>query len=159
MITGSPKKKQEFPTGIAIAIALVLLVGGAGWWYINLPRDPSAQDPIRTPEARAYVHDGKLKLSGVEMKATDSAMAKALIEITGNITNSGERNIKLIELNCVFYDPYRQVVLRERTAIVRPKTGGLAPAETKPFRMAFDNMPGSWDQAMPQLVIAQIQFD
>jgi hypothetical protein len=25
--------------------------------------------------------------------------------------------------------------------------------------MPFDNMPQSWNQAMPQLVIAQIQFE
>jgi hypothetical protein len=51
------------------------------------------------------------------------------------------------------------VVLRERVAIVRSKNGGLAPTETKAFRMPFDNMPQSWNQAMPQLVIAQIQFE
>ncbi|MFN0105842.1 MAG: FxLYD domain-containing protein [Bryobacteraceae bacterium] len=157
MIIGSPKKNTEFPTGIVIALAVVLLIGGAAAWYFSQPRDSANQPPVLTPEARAYVKN--LKLSGVELKATDSAMAKSLIEIVGNITNTGDRKLKLVELNCVFYDPYNQLVLRERVAIVRPRTGGLAPTETKPFRMPFDNMPGSWNQAMPQLVIAQIQFE
>lgn len=157
MITGTPKKNREFPTGLAIAALLVLLVGGAAAWYFLQPRDNANQAPVLTPEAKAYVKN--LKLSGVELKATDSAMAKALIEIVGNITNNGDRRLKLVELHCIFYDPYNQVVLRERVAIVRPKNGGMAPAETKAFRMPFDNMPGSWNQAMPQLVIAQIQFE
>jgi hypothetical protein len=157
MINGSPKKSKEFPTGIAVALAVVLLAGGGAAWYFTQPRDTANQAPVLTPEAKAYVKN--LKLSGVELKATDSAMAKSLIEIVGNITNNGDRKLKLVELNCVFYDPYSQVVLRERVPIVRPKTGGLAPTETKAFRMPFDNMAGTWNQAMPQLIIAQIQFE
>ena len=156
MITGPPRKNKDFPTGIAIALAVILLAGGAAAWYFAQPRDNASQAPL-TPEAKAYVRN--LKLSDVEMKATDSAMAKSLIEIVGNITNNGDRKVKLVELNCIFYDPYNQVVLRERVAIVRIKAGGLSPGETKPFRMPFDNLAGSWNQAMPQLVIAQIQFE
>lgn len=156
MTTGSPKKTKEFPTGIAVALAVILLAGGGAALYFAQPRDKTSQAPL-TPEARAYVRN--LKLSDVEMKATDSAMAKSLIEIVGTIKNNGDRNLKLVELNCIFYDPYNQVVLRERVAIVRTKAGGLAPGETKPFRMPFDNLAGSWNQAMPQLVIAQIQFE
>jgi hypothetical protein len=36
--------------------------------------------------------------------------------------------------------------------------GKLAPGESKPFRLAFDNVPESWNQAMPQMVIAAIDF-
>jgi hypothetical protein len=36
--------------------------------------------------------------------------------------------------------------------------GGLAPGETKQFRLPFDDIPENWNQVMPQLVIAQIQF-
>jgi hypothetical protein len=28
----------------------------------------------------------------------------------------------------------------------------------KPFRLAFDSIPDSWNQAMPELVIARIDF-
>ena len=36
--------------------------------------------------------------------------------------------------------------------------GGLKPGETKAFRMAFDTIPESWNQSMPALVIAHMQF-
>jgi hypothetical protein len=64
----------------------------------------------------------------------------------------------VVEINCVFYDPYGQVVLRQRVPIVSQKVGGLAPGETKPFRLPFDNLPESWNNAMPQMVIAGIEF-
>jgi hypothetical protein len=71
------------------------------------------------------------------------------------------RYLKLsdVEIICVFYDAYGQVVLRERVPILSTKTGGVAPGETKAFRLPFDNLPESWNRMMPQLVIARIDFE
>ncbi|MBM3756825.1 MAG: hypothetical protein FJW38_22930 [Acidobacteria bacterium] len=149
-------ERKPFPIGLAVGLGIVAVCGGGAYWYAQQPRTADAP-PAVTAEAKAYVRN--LKLSETELKATDSAMAKALIEVVGKITNNGPRKLKLVELSCIFYDPYGQVVLRDRIAIVRTKTGGLAPGETKPYRMPFDNIPNSWKQAMPQLVIAQIQFE
>ena len=92
------------------------------------------------------------------MQAHESYLKQSIVEITGNITNAGDRVLELVEINCVFYDPYGQVVLRERVPIVTRKMGKFAPGETKPFRLAFDTVPESWNQQMPQMVIARIDF-
>jgi hypothetical protein len=111
---------------------------------------------VLTGDARAYVRH--LKLSDVEMKAHESYLKQAVTEITGKIANEGNRVLKLVEINCVFSDAYGQVVLRRPMAIVSQRSGGLAPGEVKGFRLAFDDIPESWNQALPQLVIAQIVF-
>ena len=72
--------------------------------------------------------------------------------------NTGGRALRTVEINCVFYDPYGQIVLRKRVAIVSKKMGGLTPGEVKEFRLPFDEIPESWNQALPQLVIASIEF-
>jgi hypothetical protein len=64
----------------------------------------------------------------------------------------------VVEINCIFYDPYGQVVLRQRVPIVSPKAGGLSPGAAKPFRLPFDTIPESWNNIMPQMVIARIDF-
>ena len=81
-----------------------------------------------------------------------------LVEIKGTIGNQGPRSLKQVEITCVFYDAYGQVVLRERVPIVSPKIGAVRPGENKPFRLPFDNIPEAWNQNMPQLVIARIDF-
>lgn len=136
---------------------VVLLAAAAGvFWYLERSPVPAPAEPVLTPEAKAYTRN--LALSGVEMKATENALGQTLVEILGQITNNGDRPLELVELNCVFYDPYGQVVHRERVAIVRARDGVMQPGETRRFRLPFDALPKTWNQVMPQLVIAQIVF-
>ena len=152
----STKEKLGVSPSTLIIAAVVIVAGGFLWWWLKQPVRPS-QGPPLTPEAKAYVRN--LRLAEVEMKAAESFMRQAVVEITGKIGNAGERPLKQVDLNCVFYDPYGQLVLRERVSIVKPRSGTLNPGQTRSFRLAFDNIPQSWNQALPQLVIAGIQFD
>lgn len=139
-----------------LIVAVLLLLGGLLAWYLSRPAPPPPQ-PVLTPEARAYVKF--LRLSDTEMKAHKSYLNQRVVEITGKITNTGDRALRLVEIYCVFYDAYGQVVLRQRLPIVSRRMGGLKPGETKPFRLPFDELPESWNQGPPQLVIAQIVFE
>ena len=150
------KKKRGIPP-LAYIILLVAILGGAGFWYLDrAANQPPPGPPPLTAEARAYLHN--LGLSGVEMQAHTSYLNQQVVELTGNIQNNGDRKLALIEITCVFSDPYGKPLLRERVPIVNRKMGGLAPGETKRFRLPFDNIPEDWNQDRPQLVIAQIQF-
>jgi flagellar basal body-associated protein FliL len=155
--TATPKKKQISIPPLAILIVLLLAAGLAGFLYLErVAKQPPPPPPPLTAEARVYVR--YLRLSGVQMKAHESYLKQSVVEITGNIANAGDRKLDLIEITCVFYDAYGQVVLRERVPVVSKKAGGVAPGETKEFRLPFDNIPESWNQMLPQLVIARIDF-
>ena len=108
-------------------------------------------------EAKLYIRN--LGLSGVEMKAAESFGGQQLVEITGQITNKGDRALKKVELVCIFHDPYNQVIFRDTVAIVRADRGGLKPGESKPFRLPFDTIPKTWNQTLPQMVIGGVLFE
>ncbi len=152
----APPKRQAFGLPQIVLIALVLAGAGAVAYLELAPHKPAAEAPL-TPEARAYI--GNLKLSDVGMKAAKNYFSQVVVEIAGNITNAGDRNLDTVEIYCVFNDYYGQTTLRQRVPIVSPKMGGLKPGETKSFRLPFDNLPESWNQMMPQLVIAAVKFN
>jgi hypothetical protein len=142
----------------AIVAGALLAVGAAGFWYLDrASKQPPPPPPALTAEAKTYV--SHLKLSDVDMSAHEDYFHQRVVEITGKIGNTGERTLGVVEINCVFYDPYGQVVLRARTPIVDRKGGGLRPGDTKPFRLPFDTVPESWNNVMPQMVIARIDFE
>ena len=140
-----------------VIVAAVLVAGAAGFWYLDrASRQPAPSPPPLTGEAKSYVSN--LKLSDVDMNAHEDYFKHQVVEITGKIQNAGARPLQVVEINCVFYDPYGQVVLRQRVPIVSPKGGGLSPGAAKPFRLPFDTIPESWNNIMPQMVIARIDF-
>jgi hypothetical protein len=149
-------EQKSIPVAVLV-VALVVILGAGFFLYLDRAshRPPPPPAPL-TAEAKAYVRS--LKLSDVDMQKHESYMKQAVVEITGKIGNNGDRALRVVEINCVFYDPDGQLVLRRRVPIVGQKMGGLAPGEIKNFRLAFDDIPDSWNQALPQLVIAQIVF-
>jgi hypothetical protein len=151
------KRGRQIPVSALIIVGVMLMVGTGFWFLEQQSKRVTTPQAVLTPEAKAYVKF--LRLGDVTMKATDAYLRQTLVEIEGKITNFGDRRLQSVEINCVFYDPYGQVVLREKVPIVRGRQGGLNPGDTKSFRLAFDTIPETWNQALPQLVIAQIVFN
>lgn len=104
-------------------------------------------------EAKDYVHN--LQLSEVTMKATESYSKQVVTEIEGKVTNAGDRTVDFAEVACVFYDGAGQVVLREQAAIIKRE---IKPGEIRGFRLPFDDIPPTWNNQMPVLVIARIRL-
>lgn len=157
MVTKQQTKRTFNPT-LFVILAAVILIAGAGFWYLFLRAAPALNQQLTlTPDARVYVR--YLGLSDVEMKASENYMKATVVEINGKIANRGDRPLKLVEINCVFYDPYGQLILRERVAIVKRSSSPLKPGETRAFRLPFDSIPSTWNQTLPQLVIARIDFE
>jgi hypothetical protein len=157
---GAQPKKRGMPK-IVYVIAVVAFASAAGFVLLDrASRQPPPGPPSLTADAREYVKH--LGLSGVDMQAHMNFLNQQTVELTGNITNNGDRKLSLVEVNCIFYDQGydsdRKVILRDRVPIVSRAMGGLAPGETKSFRLPFDSIPEGWNQVQPQMVIAQIQF-
>ena len=149
--------RRKFQFGPAMYVSLaVAMVGAAGVGYLEFSRTKPAAEMELTPEAKEFTRN--LQLSDVVMQANQSFANQLVVEIQGKISNNGDRALDVVEIYCVFRDAYNQTVLRKRLTIVGAKMGGLKPGEAKSFRLAFDELPDSWNHAMPSLVIAGIKF-
>jgi Protein of unknown function (DUF3426) len=137
-------------------LTAVVALGGTLYFYLEYLTRHAPQDLQLTPDAKTYVRN--LQLSDVEMQANQSYFNQVVVEIDGKIANNGDRPLDQVDLYCVFRDAYGQLVLRKRVQIVSPKAGGLKPGESKTFRLPFDEIPESWNHAMPSLLIAGIKF-
>jgi len=137
----------------ALFIALGLfLLAAAGLWFWPAPA-PTTEAAL-TPDAKAYL--ANLPLEDIGMTIAEAFGGGKLLEIKGKIGNSGPRVIRRAEVFCVFRDAVGQIVLKQRWPIV---DSGLKPNETKPFRLPFDTVPDTWNQQLPNVVIASITFE
>jgi hypothetical protein len=126
--------------------------------YLERPAPKPVNDAGASAEAKAYV--SHLELSGVNMVASENFMKQKVVEIQGTIANRGPRPLAAIDVYCLFAGVDGREVHRERSPILG--TSGarapLAPNEARPFRLPFDSLPEGWNETMPKLVIARIQF-
>jgi len=144
------------PAGIVIALGCILILGVFGWLTFG-PKPPPPPPPVLTAEAKQYV--ANLALSNVHMQAAESFVNQRVVEILGDITNNGQRTVKLAEVTCIFTDYYGKELLRERVPIVGGAMAPLKPGQTEHFRLPFDDIGDTWNQVLPTLAIAQIQFE
>jgi hypothetical protein len=148
--------KFSVPVPMVIVAIAVVLIGGAVAYltFVAKPAAPAA--PVLTHEAKDYIQN--FKFSDVGLQAAESYINSSVVEVLGKITNTGNRRVKLLEVWCVFRNVNEKPIYRELATIIG-KTGPIGPGETKSFRLAFENPPAGWNQAMPDLVIAQIHFE
>jgi hypothetical protein len=154
--TTPPQAAGILPLPVLAVIVLVLAGLTAGYFFYRRAAERTRDVPVLTQEAAAYLT--QLELSDVDMKAAENYLGHTVVNITGKITNKGPRTLLLVEINCVFKDYAGQAAARERVAVVGRKTGAIPTGQTRAFELAFDNIPASWNQTLPDLVISQIQF-
>jgi len=169
------EQKERFTIPpMAIVAGFVVLLGMVGFLYLDrISKQAPPGPPPPSAEARAYaknlrfVADDGVSLQNPEMKLHESFLQQSVVEISGNIMNAGGRPVDSVEVTWLFKEPgavmpdgqlYQEVVWRERTFLVTKKMGGLAPGQFRHFSVSFDNVPETWNQAMPSLVIAGIEF-
>jgi hypothetical protein len=149
----TPKKLPVLPIALG-AFFTVALIGAV----IYLGR-PAPQNASPGPSAEATAYLPSLQLSDVTMKATENFMKQQVVEVEGKIANHGNRSIQRIDVYCIFSGIDGKEVHRERVPVVQSsKDGFLDTGQTRSFRLPFDSLPDTWNQAMPRLVIAQIVF-
>jgi hypothetical protein len=146
---------NRIPRGLLIgAAATVVLLAGI-LLYLSRPV-PNRSAPAVSSEAKGYV--SKLSLSDVSMQATENFMKQRVVEIEGKIGNGGDRELRGIDVFCLFYDVGGREIYRERVSVLNRKGPPLPPGQTRAFRLPFDTLPEGWNQVMPRLVIAGIDF-
>jgi hypothetical protein len=146
---------NRIPRGLLLGTAATVVLLAGILLYLSRPVS-SHRAPPASGEAKAYV--SKLSLSDVSMQATENFMKQRVVEIEGKIGNGGDRELRGIDVYCLFYDVSGHEIHRERVAVLNLKGSSLRPGESRAFRLPFDTLPEGWNQAMPKLVIAGIGF-
>ena len=137
-------------------VPLLALQAAAGWGYMRYLDRHSTVDIPLTAEARTYTRN--LQLSDVEMKARENYFPASSRGDRGK--NRQHRRPAAGYGGDLLRLPRSLRAIGAAAAVGdrQPRMGGLKPGETKSFRLPFDDLPASWNQAMPQLVIAGVKF-
>ena len=109
-----------------------------------------------------------LKFSDLKTSAAQNFAGATVSYLDGTITNTGNMTVIHATVQVTFKDELGQTAQREELPIRVLRTGGpydeavdlnlstLAPGQSKPFRLIFDNISAQWNHAYPDLQITQV---
>ena len=109
-----------------------------------------------------------LKFSDMKTSAAQNFAGQTVSYIDGAITNTGDKTVIHAMVQITFKDELGQTAQRDELAIRVLRTGGpydeavdlnlspLAPGESKPFRLTFENISAQWNHAYPDLQVTQV---
>ncbi len=144
---------------VLLGVALVAVVGVIALFFLRAHPKVVAPPP-------AYV--AYLKFSDLKMSAAQNFVGATVTYIDGVISNSGTQTVTHAVVHIVFRDSMGQVAQADDLALRVLQTTGpyddavdlnvapLNPGQSRQFRLTFEHVSNEWNQAYPELQIAQV---
>jgi hypothetical protein len=158
-----PNSKQAFEQDSSlrpILIGIVLVGVVVGILALALRSEQKKPSPPPTYAAN-------LKFSDMKTSAAQNFAGATVSYLDGTVTNTGDQTVIHIVVQVTFKDDLGQTAQREELPIHVLRTGGpydeavdlnltpLAPGQSKPFRLTFENISAQWNHTYPDLQITQ----
>ncbi len=153
-----PSRESNWvPIGLGVAF-VVIVVGIVAWLSRSQPK-------AATPPP-AYA--ANLKLSDLKMSTAQNFVGSTVTYLDGTVTNTGSQTVTHVVVHVTFKDALNQVTQLEDVPLHVLQTNGpypdavdlgvspLAPGQSKTFRLTFEHVSDSWNQAYPDLQVTDI---
>jgi hypothetical protein len=157
----NPTTEKETSAARPILIGIILL--GVVVAILALILRSEQPKPAAPP---AYAVN--LKFLNLQTSAAQNFVGATVSYLDGTVSNTGEKTVSHAVVQITFKDDMGQTAQREEVPIRVLRTGGaydeavdlsvspLAPGQSKPFRLTFENISAQWNHAYPDLQITQM---
>lgn len=154
-----PRERTTPWAAIGFGVVFVAVVVALIWLAVSARNRPAQ---VQSPYAP------NVQLSDLKMSTAQNFVGARVIYVEGSIANKGQRIVTRATVQAEFRDDLNQVVLREPAPVMvteqRPGYSDsvgfdrvpLKPGDKRTFRLTFENVPSSWNQAYPDLKVMQV---
>jgi hypothetical protein len=142
-----------------VGITAILVVAGVAVFLLR----PKAHPPVQLNPYAA-----QLEISDLKMSTAQNFVGAKVTYIDGTLTNPGNKVVTHAVVHVTFRDSYGQVAQIEEVPVKVLQTSGpypdiidlaalpLGPGQSKPFRLIFERVSQQWNQAYPELQVADV---
>jgi hypothetical protein len=145
------EKGGGFPAAFAAGIVVCLIIAGAVVLMSNHSHAPQrAGKAMRFPfgpTEQAYapnLHFTKIKLAKAE-----NFLGEQFTYVQFTVTNAGTQTVQGLSIELDFYDPFKQVVLKDNEQLIGPNDPPLRPTEERGLQITLGGIPAEWNHEDP----------
>jgi flagellar basal body-associated protein FliL len=155
--TTEPQESSLRPILIGIVVVGIVVA------ILGLFFRAEQKKPVAPP-----AYSANLRFSDLKTSAAQNFVGATVSYIDGVITNTGDKTVIHAVVQVTFKDEMGQTAQREELPLRVLRTGGpydeavdfnlspLAPTQSKPFRLTFENISAQWNHAYPDVQITQV---
>jgi hypothetical protein len=114
----------------------------------------------------------QLQISNAKVSAAENYVGGTVTYLDADITNTGDKTLVGADMNLVFKNTMNEIVQKETLplhVLVENQMGGypdlvdmsrspITPGHTKSVRMTLEHISADWDQAPPQMQLANLKL-
>ncbi len=143
----------------ALGIAAILVVAGVAVFLLR---------PQPHPQTPANPYAAQLKISNLAMSTSQNFVGSKVTYIDGTLANPGDKIVTHAVVHVTFRDSLGEVAQIEDVPVKILVTSGpypdtidlaatpLAPGQSKPIRLIFEHISEQWNQAYPEMQVADV---
>ncbi len=159
-----PNSKPAFEQDSSLRPILIgIVIVGVVVGVLALALRSEQKKPAAPPPYAA-----NLKFSDMKSSAAQNFVGATVSYIDGAVTNTGDQTVIHAVVQVTFKDDMGQTAQREELPIRVLRIDGpydeavdlnlspLAPGQSKPFRLTFENISAQWNHTYPDLQITQV---
>jgi hypothetical protein len=114
----------------------------------------------------------RLQISNAKVSAAENYVGGTVTYLDADITNTGDKTLVGADMNLIFKNTMNEIVQKETLplhVLVENQMGGypdlvdmsrspITPGHTKSVRMTLEHISADWDQAPPQMQLANLKL-
>lgn len=149
-----------FPAAFAAGIVVCLIVAGI---VVLMSRHSSAPQraaqTVKLPFGPAeQTYAGNLQFTNIKLAKAQNFLGEEFTYVQFTVTNKGPRTVQGLGIELDFYDPFKQVVLKDSERLVGPNDVPLRPTEQRGLQITLGSIPPQWNYQVPVFHVTGLEL-
>jgi hypothetical protein len=142
----------------ALIIGCVALVLGALGYWMFAPGSSSALDRNLTEVVDPTAVQSMVQLSHPKVAVSENYVGDKIKLIRGSVKNTSDKAIRLVDIRMQFSDYTGKLIQEGVHQAFEPKQRPLEPGGERPFEIAFDKLPRTWNYQPPAMQVVKVAY-
>lgn len=154
------KEKTGFPGAFFAGVGVMLVLLGIVYLLMSGPSSP------RQTAQQALPLGDQEKAYAERIRFTDAKLSRAANMLNQEVTflfmvveNTGNRPIRALEISLEFRNLLNEIVLRENRRVIDLRTAPLPGGQSREVQINFENIPGEWNRAVPEMRVTGLLLE
>lgn len=145
------EKGSGLPAAFVAGLVICLIVAGIVVLLSRHSKAPQQRaNPPKLPFGQAeQAYAPNIQFSKIKLAKAENFLGEEFTYVQFTMKNAGTQSIEGLTIRLEFYDPFKQVVLRDNEQLVGPNDPPLRPTEERGLQITLGGIPPQWNHENP----------